>query len=244
MKSWQILGRELPHNFTFYTYKVKYDMGCAPNPHHKICTLAICKPKIRATAKPGDVIVGLGCKSNNDNETRVIYCMIVEDVISWSEYIDRCKKNEYPERIPTTDTDYGDCIWENADKYQPVRSSWSGHDGEDFFHRDVISGKYVLISKLFWYFGKNNSSGENVYLPDSLYEVVPGRGHRSISNKEYRNNLLNEFFPKLPETPGCYGVPAITPEITKRTCTRTKCSNNHRGNVVRRNNQRTSCHMS
>ena len=42
-----------------YSYVVASDSGFAPNPFWRILTLACCKPKMRLTAKPGDLLVGL-----------------------------------------------------------------------------------------------------------------------------------------------------------------------------------------
>ena len=45
---------------TLYTYVMPYDGGSAPNPYWGICTLVICKPKIRLSAQVGDWVVGTG----------------------------------------------------------------------------------------------------------------------------------------------------------------------------------------
>lgn len=41
-----------------YSYVVARDFGFAPNPFHGYCTLATCKPDIRATASVGDWVIG------------------------------------------------------------------------------------------------------------------------------------------------------------------------------------------
>ena len=41
-----------------HTYVVQHDKGFAPNPFWGICTLACCKPRIRAKASVGDIILG------------------------------------------------------------------------------------------------------------------------------------------------------------------------------------------
>lgn len=45
-----------------FTYTIPIDDGAAPNPFNGMCSLAICKPRIRSVAKPGDWIAGLGSK--------------------------------------------------------------------------------------------------------------------------------------------------------------------------------------
>lgn len=37
-----------------FRYVVAYDYGTAPRPHGAVCSLAICKPRIRAAARLGD----------------------------------------------------------------------------------------------------------------------------------------------------------------------------------------------
>ena len=43
---------------SLFSYVVRYDSGFAPNPFHGFCTLATCKPGIRAHANVGDWVVG------------------------------------------------------------------------------------------------------------------------------------------------------------------------------------------
>lgn len=38
---------------TLFSYCIPYDDGAAPNPFWGLCTLAICKPRIRRAAKEG-----------------------------------------------------------------------------------------------------------------------------------------------------------------------------------------------
>ena len=68
-----------------YSYIVRRDYGFAPNPFHGRCTLATCKPKIRATAGVGDWIVGTGSK-HYGLEGRVVYAMQVSDILTYDQY--------------------------------------------------------------------------------------------------------------------------------------------------------------
>ena len=45
---------------TIYSYVLRTDDGAAPNPLWGTCTLTICKPVIRRTAKVGDWVIGVG----------------------------------------------------------------------------------------------------------------------------------------------------------------------------------------
>jgi hypothetical protein len=48
---------------TSWVYKLTYDTGAAPHVQNGLLSLAICKPKIRLGAVPGDVIFGFGGRS-------------------------------------------------------------------------------------------------------------------------------------------------------------------------------------
>ena len=47
---------------SLFSYCLRYDAGAAPNPFWDICTLTICKPVIRRTAKRGDWVIGIGSR--------------------------------------------------------------------------------------------------------------------------------------------------------------------------------------
>lgn len=221
-------------NFTdgnrLFTYKVAHDGGSAPNPFHGICTLAICKPAIRRVAKEGDVIVGLACGSD---EARIIYCMVVDKSVTWSEYIKGCKLGniagielgsyDLKKKIPKHSNDQGDCIWKSTDNYLKPLDSWSGHDGEYDFKRDVVNGENVLIGTTFWYFGKGEEY--SVALPIGLKKIIPGRGHRSNANDRYRDDFVKFFNDELLKlginSLGIFGTPSLEPDkIKKYACSR------------------------
>ncbi len=214
-----------------FTYKVAHDGGSAPNPFHGICTLAICKPAIRSVAKEGDVIVGLACGAD---EARIIYCMVVDKSVKWSEYIEGCKsgniagleskKYNLKKKIPTHSNDQGDCIWNSADDYSDPLDSWSGHDGEYDFNRDVKNGKNVLLGATFWYFGKGDK--KSITLPLELKDIIiRGQGHRSNANDQYRNDFVTFFNNELKRlkitSTGELGTPTLEPDkVEKHVCSR------------------------
>lgn len=221
-------------NFTngnrLFTYKVAHDGGSAPNPFHGICTLAICKPAIRRVAKEGDVVVGLACGAD---EARIIYCMVVDKSVKWSEYIKGCKLGSIAgigpgnynlkKKIPTHPNDQGDCIWKSPVDYSDPLDSWSGHDGEYDFKRDVKNGENVLIGTIYWYFGKGDKY--SVTLPTGLKEIIPGRGHRSNANDQYRDDFVKFFNDELLKlsinSTGVFGTPTLEPDkMEKHICSR------------------------
>jgi hypothetical protein len=69
-----------------YSYIVARDFGFAPNPFHGFCTLATCKPRIRASASPGDWIIGTGAKSRYNLAGRLVYAMKVSETMDFDRY--------------------------------------------------------------------------------------------------------------------------------------------------------------
>lgn len=204
------LFRDLENN-TLFTYKVKYDRGSAPNPFGGVCTLAICKPRIRATAKIGDVILGLGCKTNGDDERRIVYCMVVEERLTWKQYNERCSL-KLQGKIPADEFDPGDCIWQpGEDRYTIIPSSSRHGDGD--FKRDVETGKYVLLSSTFWYFGAKVKGDGNLYVPGKIDIVPYGRSHQSTINHQWKQDFQEFFCQEIRGFPenGRIGMPAIQP---------------------------------
>ena len=68
-----------------HTYVVVTDLGIAPNPFHGVCTLAVCKPVIRRTARVGDWILGTGSKARG-LQGRAVYAMQVAEILDFEAY--------------------------------------------------------------------------------------------------------------------------------------------------------------
>ena len=86
-----------------FTYTIPHDDGAAPNPFNGLCTLAICKPRIRSAANVGDWVAGLGSKDapSGDLSGKLVYAMKVKEKITLEQYDARCR-TEWPSRIPET----------------------------------------------------------------------------------------------------------------------------------------------
>jgi hypothetical protein len=170
-----------------YSYCILVDDGAAPNPFWGVCTLAICKPVIRRNAKIGDWIVGTG-SARYGFQNKMVYAMLVDDIMSYKEYDDHCKKN-LREKIPDwNSTDLkrrvGDCIYDFSSGKPELRDSV--HEGQDIIDRD-FRGKNVLLSKQFVYFGSTPHP-----IKDSLIPIVrQGQGHKSKSNDPFLNEFIN-----------------------------------------------------
>lgn len=166
-----------------YTYIIPVDDGAGPNPFHGVCTLAICKPVIRRTARVGDWVAGLGSRRapSGNLEGMLVYAMKVERVLSLAEY-DRMAREKWPGKIPNFShqryPDYlGDCIYDFTSSTTNPKLRKSVHTAEN--RKTDLSGKNVLLSKHFYYLGKDAKR-----LPTQLKHIIhQGQGHRKIEDK-------------------------------------------------------------
>lgn len=171
-----------------YSYILKHDSGAAPNPFWGKCTLTICKPAIRRTAKIGDWIIGTGSKNSrlkdgnlHDLSGCIVYAMKVSDVKSIADYDAFCGKS-LKNKIPKWfSKDWrrrmGDCIYDYSSGSKPIMRK--GVHKEENRKRD-LSGLNALVSNHFYYFGE-----EARPLPKHLKAIVKkSQGHLKIQNPE------------------------------------------------------------
>lgn len=164
-----------------YSYCVRYDSGAAPNPFYDLCTLAICKPGIRKFAKVNDWILGHGSVERG-SANKVIYIMQVQAVMDFIQYDWFCR-NFLPNKIPdvlsrTYERRVGDCIYDAS-----LKQRESVHDKGN--RKNDLSGKYVLLSRNFIYFGRSGP-----ILPSKLQPML----HNSQGFKKQKNSqLIDEF---------------------------------------------------
>jgi hypothetical protein len=175
-----------------FSYVLRLDDGAAPNPFWEYCTLVICKPVIRRTAKKGDWVIGTGSKNGRKNgqpadlEDTLVYAMKITEVKSLAKYDVWCKKNA-PGKIPDmTSSDNrrraGDSIYDFPVGAEPVKREcvYSGFPSEN-----DLSGKNALISDHFYYFGE-----KPVPIPEKFLELVKrNQGHKKILD----DDLINRF---------------------------------------------------
>lgn len=163
-----------------FSYKLVNDSGFAPNPFHGFITLANCKPRIRRAKKIGDWIAGFtstGLNGDKVGNERLIYLMKVTDKIDYYEYWTNSK---YQYKIPQLNSrkienKAGDNIYKPIKDNEFIQIKNNNHSEKDK-ERD-LNGKYVLISDLFYYFGKSA-----IYLPSELRPSVP-KGQSSQGNR-------------------------------------------------------------
>jgi hypothetical protein len=165
-----------------FSYVITHDTGFAPNPFGDFLTLATCKPKIRASAKKGDWLLGTGSACNVGNN-RVIYAAKVDEVLPLEDY---GSNPDFACKIPVVSQEpwqrHGDNIYsKGTDGWHQRRNI---HHSRRHMERD-LRGKNVLICRTFMYFG----SGAPL-LPDGLLGLVKtGPSHKC----ETRQQVIAEF---------------------------------------------------
>lgn len=172
-----------------FSYCLEYDYGSAPNPYWGVCTLAICKPKIRRVAEIGDWIAGHGSVDtpHGDLSKHLIFAMQVTEIFTFECYDEYCQ-TFLPKKIPKWDSqDYrrqvGDCIYHFVNGKIRIRK---GIHGKEHKEKD-LRGENVLLSDHFYYFGD-----KAIELPESLYPILHKRqGHKSDANIPYIEEFVN-----------------------------------------------------
>jgi hypothetical protein len=176
-----------------YSYILKNDNGSAPNPFWGTCTLTICKPKIRRTAKVGDWVIGTGSKNSKLNDGNMhnlsgylVYAMKVSDKKTIKEYDQYCQSN-LPDKLPKWfNKDWrkrlGDCIYDYTKGEEPsIRMA---------VHKELnrskdLSGHNALLSNHFYYFGE-----EPRPIPAALKRIViKAQGHLVFDDQK----LISRF---------------------------------------------------
>lgn len=163
---------------TLFSYCVRYDGGSAPNPFWCICTLVICKPRIRLAAQVGDWIMGTGSRRSRagDQSHALVYAMRVSQKMSMAEY-DKWARDHCPSKVPDQDDEdprraAGDAIYDYSFDPPEVRPS----DHTVAHRKHDLSGHYALLAEQFIYFGRSAMP-----LPAELQGLIKqGPGHRTI----------------------------------------------------------------
>ena len=162
-----------------YSYVVRYDTGLAPNPFHGFCTLAVCKPKIRAKAQIGDWVVGTGSdakgKCRGDN---IVFAMRVTDTMTidqyWGTSSFRSKQPNLAPHVPLEDA-FGDNFYYRCPEDPMV---WcqipADHCDQSSLWHDTKVDR-VLISNDFIYWG---GDGPAMPEPIRMHLGKRTRGHR------------------------------------------------------------------
>lgn len=195
-----------------YSYIVPRDFGFAPNPFYGICTLATCKPKIRASAEVGDWVVGTGSK-HYDLEGHVVYAMQVSEVLSFDQYwSDSRFERKRPNLHGSLKQAYGDNIYHrdaNTDDWLQEDSHHSEADGSanplNVSHDTQTDA--VLIGNEFYYWGAFGPEIPRKFRKFDGNDIChSGRGHKC----NFPSSLVESFITwiRSRECHGYVGEPA------------------------------------
>jgi hypothetical protein len=171
---------------TLHSYVVARDYGFAPNPFFGVCTLATCKPKIRATAAIGDWVMGTGSKQHN-HEKQVVYLMRVTEAMTFEQYwndprfqqkkpnLRGSKKQAFGDNIYSRDTTGR--RWCQANSHHSLAD---GRPNPSNVATDTGTNR-VLLSDDFVYWGGVGPELPRRFLNYGLYHesVCAGRGHKN-----------------------------------------------------------------
>jgi hypothetical protein len=196
-----------------------YDDGAAPNPFHGVCTLVICKPAIRASARVGDWIAGTGAKyarrsdgASQDMRGRLVYAMRVSESMPMPLY-DEYTRAHLPGKIPRDEDDCGDSIYDFSG---PVIVQRPGPHLPSNMPTD-LRGKNAILSDHFFYFG-----AAAIELPERLQPIAQNQqGHRVHANAAYVTAFI-EWVEQLGHQPcSLLGTPLMSgrgDESCRRWC--------------------------
>jgi hypothetical protein len=164
---------------SIYFYKMTTDNGGAPCVHKSVLSLSICKPKIRRTAKVGDLVFGFGGK---ELEERLIYAAFVTKKLEGGAYY---KERRYCKRP--------DCIYRSVRGRAKIKTNAQFHSEGEQLNKDV--GKLfkkadVLLSKDFRYLGaKGTTKYQKRYKNLTVALDILGQGHRVNHRNKVRKEL-------------------------------------------------------
>ena len=155
-----------------YVYKLTTDDGGAPCVVDGLLSLAICKPMIRRTAKPGDLIFGFAANSlHRDN--RLIYIARVTEALPDGLYYRRRAYSGRRDRIYKWRSDGTFSLREDAQFHAPERD----HLRHDLGAFPDYERADVLLSEDFRYFGPDCRVSLDTYPKLQSFVRKLGRGH-------------------------------------------------------------------
>ncbi len=173
-----------------YSYIVARDYGFAPNPFYKFCTLATCKPRIRAKANIGDWIIGTGAVKKYKLSGHLIYAMQIGEVLDFNTYWNDPRFFfKRPVLSGSLKQIYGDNI------YQRIEDEWIQADSHHSMDLGVANTKNirqdtqinrVLISTRFVYFGASSPVISDEFRPfkqTNEYLCKKIRSHQVLSTE-------------------------------------------------------------
>lgn len=193
----------------YYSYKIEHDYGLAPNPFGNYCTLAVCRPTIRANKnlRMGDWIIGTGSVKLN-NLHHLIFIMQVEEKVTFNDY---WEDSRFQYKKPILNGSLVQMFGDNFYHQDPKTKEWiqenSAHSLEtglpNLGHiKKDTDGKYVLISKTFYYLGE-----KSILIPEKFRDVCSNGRNMKGPSIDIKNAEKFIQWVQSKYEPGIHGDP-------------------------------------
>ncbi len=204
----RVARRKRSERFRIYSYVIDHDYGFAPNPFHGVCTLACCKPNIRAAVQLGDIVIGTGSKAHG-TDGHLCYWMRVDETLTFDNYWrDRRFSRKRPRLNGSLISRYGDNIyhrdtagneWLQSDSFH---SETNGALNGKNLRRDTSATDRVLVGREFCYWGRRRPPR----IPEHLRRFVHVTQNCKCSFSEEEKAAFLEWLATHCER-GCIGEP-------------------------------------
>ncbi|QJI45645.1 hypothetical protein HKK52_26280 [Pseudomonas sp. ADAK2] len=150
-----------------FSYKMTHDTGFAPNPFGHTLTLATCKPSIRLHKRVGQWIAGFTSVTLNRDpvgEERLVYLMRIGEKCHVRDYF---SDPRFQDKVPGSHLNdpiakAGDNIYcplvpgaAEFSHFEQLKNEnhWADCGPSRTHLEEDISGQYVLVADVFYYFG-------------------------------------------------------------------------------------------
>ena len=184
-------------------YILQHDTGMAPCIDNGMVSLATCKPRIRASAKPGEWVVGF--RPSPAPRGLVVWAGQVAASIEVGEYE---RLHSCQQRMGRADAIYRRLIGGGFERLRP-----DYHPGPDEFRKDTTAPVLLFDPEATWYFGR-----EPHMLPDNLMHLAAGgRGHRVNGTQVDDPAALKLWLASL-TPPGIHHEPRNVAHAKQRRC--------------------------
>lgn len=183
-----------------FRYILQTDTGMAPCIDSGLVSLAICKPKIRASAKIGDWVIGFYARP------------APRGLVTWAGRIsDQLDTGRYE----STFRGRSDAVYrqQRDGTFKRLRPDY--HSGADEIRKDLSAPSLIFDQNATWYFGDQPK-----VLPHELMHLAAGgQGHRVNARIEGDLQALQIWLTSI-GSPGVHGKPRhlLSPIQTPRRC--------------------------
>lgn len=165
-------------------YVITTDRGSAPNFEAPAVTLTVCKPRIRRSARVGDLVLAFNGKRLSQNPHSIRWAGVVTEVVPLEQYwTDARFRGKRPDRSAVPDNIYrlDGTAWHQV----PNTTHDEGNVATD------LSGRNALVFGEAWYFGDSQPELPKVF--DLRVPMNQRRNEplRQISDDEWR--VLREW---------------------------------------------------